>query len=1010
MPRLTLLAAACLAVLSVPVSTFAEAQWIWTAKNNVTNQQTWARTVIDLKEVPTKAVLLASADNHIEVWVNGQPAGKSDEWAEAAQTDVTKFLKPGRNTISVLARNDGGIAALVVRLASGKVVLSESNAAWRVTNAKPDAKWQTAEFDDAKWEKATVVKPLGEEPWGNVFGGAAGKTAGAGKRGSAGSVAAPESLILQPGFKAELLYTVPKSEQGSWVSLAVTPTGDLVAGDQGGVLWHVSLKDPTKQTITKIDTKAIGCHGLLFAHGALYACTSEKGKGDIWRLRDVKGDGTYAEQTLIRSLKGSGEHGPHQLVLDRDGSILVVGGNHTKLPDDEKAGAPVKRYDEDDLLKKFEDANGHASGIKAVGGWIARMDKDGKDWVRVTASFRNAYDCSVAPDGDIFSYDSDMEWDMGAPWYRPTRIYLCTPGGELGWRSGASNNTLATLDMQPALVDVGPGSPTGTAMGTGAKFPAAYQRAFFACDWTFATLYAIHLTPEGGGWKARKEVFAAGRPFSVTDVVIRPQDGHMYVTIGGRGGQSALYRITYQGTESTAPAGWFPATPEQKLRRELEALRDVAPSAAALAKAWPLMGHPDLWVRYAARIAVEHQPVASWRAQVKADANIDLALNAAVALARCGTKEDLSAIVAAADAATKSKELRQQQDRQRVFQIAFSRHGRPDDATAVRLGKDAAVRLPSGNDAYDRQLAQLAIYLGEPSAPARVLQAMKVAQAGPAVIADPEILARHPGYAKDATAAMAVTPSSTRIGLAIYLCRATVGWTPNLRKEFFGFLDELSLAQGGNSLKGFVRNIRKEAVAMVPAAERAAFEASTPVVKATPIPAAQGPGRLWTHAEALKAWENGKAQGTLDFANGQKMFAAALCSQCHRMGGAGGAQGPDLTGLGVRTAAADMLTSITQPSAVVSDQYANSEISRVDGGKTIGRILNEEGDKLQLAVSAFDPSIQISVNRSDILAIDRSTVSPMPAGLLNSLNEQEVANLMAYLLSGGSAQDKVYTK
>ena len=1010
MPRLTLLAAACLAVLSVPVSTFAEAQWIWTAKNNVTNQQTWARTVIDLKEVPSKALLLASADNHIEVWVNGQPAGKSDEWAEAAQTDVTKFLKPGRNTLSVLARNDGGIAALVVRLESGKVVLSESNAAWRVTNAKPDAKWQTAEFDDATWEKATVVKPLGEAPWGNVFGGAAGKTAGASKRGSTGTVAAPESLILQPGFKAELLHTVPKSEQGSWVSLAVSPTGDLVAGDQGGVLWHVSLKDPTKPTITKIDTKAIGCHGLLFAHGALYACTSEKGKGDIWRLRDVKGDGSFSEQTLLRSLKGSGEHGPHQLVLDRDGSILVVGGNHTKLPEDEKAGAPVKRYDEDDLLKKFEDANGHAAGIKAVGGWIARMDKDGKDWVRVTASFRNPYDCSVAPDGDIFSYDSDMEWDMGAPWYRPTRIYLCTPGGELGWRSGASNNTLTTLDMQPALVDVGPGSPTGTTMGTGAKFPAAYQRAFFACDWTFATLYAIHLTPEGGGWKARKEVFAAGRPFSVTDAVIRPQDGHMYVTIGGRGGQSALYRITYQGAESTAPVAWFDATPEQKLRRELEALRDVAPSAAALAKAWPLMGHPDLWVRYAARIAVEHQPVAAWRAQVKAVANVDLALNAAVALARCGTKEDLPAIVAAADAAAKSKDVRIQQDRQRVFQVAFSRHGRPDDATASRLGKEAAVRLPSGNDAYDRQLAQLAIFLGEPSAPARVLQAMKVAQPGPAVIADPEILARHPGYAKDATAAMAVTPSSTRIGLAVYLCRASVGWTPELRKEFFGFLDELSLAQGGNSLKGFVRNIRKEAVAMVPAAERAAFEASTPVVKATPIPAAQGPGRLWTHAEALKAWENGKAQGTLDFANGQKMFAAALCSQCHRMGGAGGAQGPDLTGLGARTAAADVLTSIMQPSAVVSDQYANYEISRVDGGKTIGRILNEEGDKLQLAVSAFDPSVQISLNRSDILAIDRSTVSPMPAGLLNSLNEQEVANLMAYLLSGGSAQDKVYTK
>ena len=98
--------------------------------------------------------------------------------------------------------------------------------------------------------------------------------------------------------------------------------------------------------------------------------------------------------------------------------------------------------------------------------------------------------------------------------------------------------------------------------------------------------------PEGGAWKARKEVFAAGKPFSVTDAVIRPQDGHMYVTIGGRGGQSALYRISYQGKESTAPVAWFDATPEQKLRRELEALRDVAPSAAALDKAWPLMGEP----------------------------------------------------------------------------------------------------------------------------------------------------------------------------------------------------------------------------------------------------------------------------------------------------------------------------------------------------------------------------------------------------------------------------------
>ena len=989
----------------------AETFWIWGSKNNVAKQEVWFRASFELKEVPAVAKLQAVADNHCVVWLNGKQLGGSDDWADAFTAEVAGDLKVGVNTIAIVGRNDGGIAAMSCRLNAGKAVLVESGANWKTSLADPGKGWDAVKFDDAKWAPASIVKKMGEAPWGNPFGGD--KKAANGKRTPSTSVAAADELILQPGFKAELLYTVPKPEQGSWVSLAVSPEGDLVAGDQGGVLWRVSLKDPNKPVVTKIDTKFFGCHGLLFAHGALYACTSEKGKGDIWRLRDTKGDGSYAEQTMIRALKGSGEHGPHQLVLDRDGSILVVGGNHTKLPDDEKAGAPVKRYDEDDLLKKYEDANGHASGIKAVGGWIARMDKDGKDWVRVTTCFRNPYDCSVAPDGDIFTYDSDMEWDMGAPWYRPTRIYLCTPGGELGWRSGAGNNAFPTLDMQPALVDIGPGSPTGTTMGTGAKFPASYQRAFFACDWTFATLYAVHLTPEGGGWKARKEVFAAGKPFSVTDAVIRPQDGHMYVTIGGRGGQSALYRITYKGAEPTAPVAWFDATPEQKLRRELEALRDVAPSAAALDKAWPLMGHADRWVRYAARIAVEHQPVDAWRSRVKADANLDLALNAALALARSGGAPDLGAIVTAADSAANSKDLRLRQDRLRVLHVAFARHGKPDAAIVARLGKESAGRIPSGDNALDRLLAQLAIYLGEPSAPARVLQAMKIAQPAPAVVADPEILARHPGYAKAAANAMAVTPSSTRIGLAVYLSRATVGWTPELRKQFFGYLDVLAQAEGGNSLKGFVRNIRKESLAAAPEAERPELELIAPVAArkpAAPIPAAAGPGRLWTHAEALKVWEDAKAKKTFDFANGQKMFAAALCSQCHRMGNDGGAQGPDLSGLGARTAPADVLMSIVQPNAVLSDQYANSVIGRVDGGKTIGRILNEEGDKLELSVNPFDPAVTISVNRSDILSIDRSPDSPMPVGLINSLNAQEVADLLAYLVSGANPKDSLYAK
>ena len=149
MPRLSLLAAALLAALLVPATASAEAQWIWTAKNNVTNQQTWARTVVDLKEVPANATLLASADNHVEVWVNGQPAGQTDEWSQASKVDVSKLLKPGRNTIAVLARNDGGIAAMSLRLAAGKTVLAETGTNWKASLAKPGKGWENAGFDDA---------------------------------------------------------------------------------------------------------------------------------------------------------------------------------------------------------------------------------------------------------------------------------------------------------------------------------------------------------------------------------------------------------------------------------------------------------------------------------------------------------------------------------------------------------------------------------------------------------------------------------------------------------------------------------------------------------------------------------------------------------------------------------------------------------------------------------------------------------------------------------------------
>ena len=48
-------------------------------------------------------------------------------------------------------------------------------------------------------------------------------------------------------------------------------------------------------------------------------------------------------------------------------------------------------------------------------------------------AIRNTYDFALNADGEMFVYDADMEWDMGSPWYRPTRVCHATSGSEFGW-------------------------------------------------------------------------------------------------------------------------------------------------------------------------------------------------------------------------------------------------------------------------------------------------------------------------------------------------------------------------------------------------------------------------------------------------------------------------------------------------------------------------------------------------------------------------------------------------
>ena len=75
-----------------------------------------------------------------------------------------------------------------------------------------------------------------------------------------------------------------------------------------------------------------------------------------------------------------------------------------------------------------------------------------------------------------------------------------------------------------------------------------------------------------------------------------------------------------------------------------------------------------------------------------------------------------------------------------------------------------------------------------------------------------------------------------------------------------------------------------------------------------------------------------------------------------------------------------------------------------DGRKLAGRILSEEGDVIKILPNPFTSDEVVEIAKADVEGRELSPISPMPPGLLNRLNEDEVVELMAYLISGGDEE------
>ena len=811
------------------------------------------------------------------------------------------------------------------------------------------------------------------------------------------------------GFKVDLLYTVPRESQGSWVNLAVDPKGRLIASDQYGKLYRVTPppldSKPGEEPQVEPIPVAIGeAQGLLWAFDSLYVVVNSGGKfpSGLYRVTDTNGDDALDKVELLRPLEGSGEHGPHAVILAPDGkSLFVVAGNSTKLP--ELSGSLVPRvWGEDNLLPRLPDGNGFMRDEKAPGGYICRVDPEGKDWVLESMGYRNAFDIAFNRAGDLFTFDSDMEWDMNTPWYRPTRVCQAASGADFGYRNGAGKWPTYYFDSLPPVVDIGPGSPTGVTFGYGARFPAKYQDALYLCDWSYGKLYAAHLEPTGSTYRAEVEEFITGAPLPLTDLVVNPLDGALYFAIGGRKVTSGLYRVTYSGPESTAPTTAPIAGADlRELRRTLEAFHGH-PDPTAVDVAWPNLGHPDRFIRTAARVAIEFQARTTWSDRALSETSLQVALEALLALAHVGATDpahrspDTAApdpalareILAALDRLDWSKlSLAQQLDVVRVTQIVLNRFGRPDAEVAARLIAKYDPLFPATTRDLNVEIANVLVFLEAPTAAAKTVALLESAPT-----------------------------QEEQMEYARALRVLTTGWTPELRRQYFSWFNQAGQFKGGPSLGGFLKAMKTDALSHLTEAEKLELK---PILEMSPKPKGNGaaataaniPARAfvksWTLDELVPVIDE-RLQSKRDFNRGRSLFAGAACYACHRYNNEGGAVGPDLTGVSGRFGVRDLLESIILPSKVISDQYGAVTIATNDGKVVTGRIMNLNGDNITINTNMLDPSAQVNVNVSKIEENRPSTISMMPEGLLSTLNEEEVADLVAYLLSRGDRSSKLF--
>jgi putative heme-binding domain-containing protein len=950
-------------------------QWIWTARDQARGAKVELHRRFTLRELPQQASAWLLADDQADLQVNGKPALAVTGTRRIQPVDITQFLRVGQNELICRAVNQEGAAgialALILRPRQGPANVLVSDPLW----------WTRDETGEEIPVRSLGL--LGNLPWGNPEGESEDYYQWKRALGQSSAQAAAEVAIL-PGFEVELVRSSTPGE-GSWVSLTFDDRGRIILGREGKGLLRYAL--PPADRMEVINDTLEECRGVLFAGRSLFA--NANNSRALFRLRDSDDDDQFDDVTLLKQTAGGVGHGRNALALGPDGMVYCIHGNNVRVhPPDLSPRSPLRNQAEDQLLPCEWDRFLFDADARVPAGHVTRIDPHGGQWELFAGGFRNPYGLDFNAEGELFTFDADNEGDLGTPWYRPNRIHHIISGGDYGFRQGTANRDRGFPEHLAAVVDIGLASPTGVKFGTRSHFPGKYRQALYALDWSYGRIYAVHLIPTGAGYVATVEKFLEGSPLNVTDVAFGP-DGAMYFTTGGRGTQSGLYRVRALGTGHTPilvdDEGESPFTADaRRLRRQLETYHNrIDPVGRELAWAW--LGSRQPTLQHAARVALESQPLDQWKDRALAENPAgERGAAAALALARVGPAElqqpllqHLGETVFQPDAWRQLTIVRRLAVL-RAVTVCLARMGRPELPVCREWARrleplfltDVRDRWNPDAPLVDEWLAELLVYFDSPQIVSQAL-AWTETRESPA----------------------------ERLRWLFLLRSARVGWSTGLRRQYFELLQGLDHHPGGNLLPVALDALRNEVLAKLPDDERGPLEKlfaseGDPFAEQQRELAARPVVRRWqvTDLDQILQYDHRP-----DPERGARLFEQTLCIRCHRVNGAGGSVGPELSRVANRFGPRDLLEMIVDPHKTVDEKYRQTQVETKGGQVVVGRLVGGDDRSLILAPDAFRPRQTIKLHREEVELQQVSPTSPMPTGLLDTLQPGEILDLLAFL-------------